>query len=489
MKPLPFLIPRVRGTHISRQDVGLEDMRDPLDALFKPRSVALIGASSNPTKLSHIALKNMKGGSFRLYPVNPKTDRILGLKTYASVRDIPGPVDLAVISLPAERSAEPLEECVEKKVKVAAVTSSGFRETGPEGARLERGLLDAVRGSGTRILGPNTMGVFVPSIGLDTYFIPKERSPRPGAGSIALLSQSGAVSVSFLERAAESGIGISACVGLGNKCDIDENDLLSYLQRHAPSRCVAMYLESFSNGRRFEELARKITIQKPIVVLKSGRTGAGVQAAASHTGALARGADAITTGALRQVGAVRVFDEEELLDCAKVLVHVGSIAGNRICVVASAGGYGVIASDLVESEHRGAGMRMATISEKTRKAIESLVPDYGSARNPVDLTAGVTDDMYESVLKALQADPNIDGIMMSLELQPPFITRRLIEIAEKRASSRGAPVVVCGFGGRKTTDVLRELEKRNVPAYPTLWRAVRALRALADRGSYLKKRK
>lgn len=471
------------------QDVQLDGMKDPLDALFRPSSVALVGASASPEKLSHVALENMIGGRFALHPVNPNADTILGLKCYPSVRDIPGDLDLAVISLPARTSVDAVRECVEKRVKVAVVTSSGFRETGPQGAELERKLVDAARGSGTRILGPNTMGVFVPSIGLDTYFIPKDRSPRPGPGPIAILSQSGAVTVSFLERASESGVGISACIGLGNKCDINENDLLAYLRGHAPTRCVALYLESFSDGRKFLDLASETVREKPIVALKSGRTGTGARAAASHTGALATATEAVVNGAFRQAGVARAYDEEELMDLAKALAYVGSIRGDRICVVASAGGYGVIATDLVESGERGAGMRMAALSPKTRETIEGLIPSYGSARNPVDLTAGVTDEMYAGVLRALQDDEGIDGIMMSLELQPPLITHKLVEIAEENALRESAPIVVCAFGGRGTSELLRELEKRGVPAYPTLWRSVRALRVLADRGSYLKKRK
>jgi len=464
-------------------------MKDPLDALFRPRSVALVGASANPAKLSHIALKNLKNGRFKLYPVNPNADKILGLRCFPSVQDIPGEVDLAVVSLPAPQAVEPTRQCAEKKVKVAIITSSGFRETGPAGARLERALLGSVRGTGTRILGPNTMGVFVPSIGLDTHFISKEKSPRPGPGPIAMLSQSGAVSVSFLERAAESGIGISACVGLGNKSDITENDLLRYLGKHPPTRSIAMYLESISDGRGFVGLARSVAMKKPIVVLKAGRTGTGAAAASSHTGALATGTDSVVTGAFRQYGIVRVYDEEELMDAAKALAYVGSIRGDRICVVASAGGYGVIASDLVESPERGAGMRMATLSDRTLVVLKALIPDYGSARNPVDLTAGVTDEMYEQVLKAIQRDRNVDGIMMSLELQPPFVTRKLVEITEARMSSDGVPLVVCGFGGFGTSELLRELERRRIPAYPSLWRSIRALRTLAERGAYLRRSK
>ncbi len=460
-------------------------MKRPLDTLFRPDSVALIGASANPAKLSHTALKNLSKGRFRLYPVNPKEEKILGLRCYPSVIDVPEPVDLAVISVPAELALGPVKDCVRKGVGVAVVTSSGFRESGPDGRRLEEALVRARKGSGTRILGPNTMGVFVPSIGLDTLFIPTERSPRPGPGSIAMLSQSGAVSVAFLEKAAAARIGVSACIGLGNMADIKENEVLEYLASDPETKCIALYIESFSSGRRFAEAAARISTAKPIVALKAGRTGSGARAAKSHTGAIAASSDSMVDGVMRQAGVIRAYDEEELVDSAKALAYTDHIRGSRICVVASAGGFGVIASDFVESQDRGAGMKMASLSKKTLDALRSVVPPASAVQNPVDLTAGVTDDMYEKVLTILQADPGVDGIMMSLELQPPNITRRLVDIAEARAGSRSAPIVVSAFGGERTPELLAEFEQRRVPAYPTIWRAVRALKALADRGAYL----
>jgi len=464
-------------------------MADPLDALLKPRSVALIGASANPTKLSHIALRNLSKGRFRLYPVNPGEDEILGLRCYPSVLAIPGDVDLAVVSLPAEASVAPVRQCVEKGVGAVIISASGFRESGPDGEKLERELMAAIRGSNTRLLGPNTMGVYVPSIGLDTLFIPREKTARPGRGTIAVLSQSGGVSVSFLEKAAEAGIGVSSCIGLGNKIDLNENELLQHLSSDRATDCIALYLESFSDGRRFVDVVRKVTKVKPVVVLKSGRTRSGSAAAGSHTGALASSSDVMVDGVLRQVGVVRAYDEEELIDLAKALAYVDHIDGDRICVVASAGGFGVIGADYVESREHGAGLTMARLSENTRDSLRKVMPSYSSVSNPVDLTAGVTDEMYDTVLNALQADPGVDGIMMSLELQPPNITRRLVDVAERRSRSRGAPIVISAFGGANTQNLLREFEKRRVPAYPTIWRAIRALAALHKRGVYLKRSK
>jgi acyl-CoA synthetase (NDP forming) len=460
-------------------------MNNDLDALLRPKSVAVLGASTHSEKMGHIVLKNLSKGRFALHPVNPNEKEVLGLRCYPSISEVPGEVDLAILVLPATASENSVRECVLKGVHVVIVTSSGFGETGPEGNALECRLMEAIRGTETRILGPNTMGVFVPSIGLDSLLIPVERSRRPKKGNIAMLSQSGAVSVSFLEKAEATGIGISACVGLGNKSDIKENELLDYLSKDGNTRCIALYLESFSDGRGFLDVASKVVKSKPIVVLKSGRTGTGEKAAKSHTGALSS-SDPVVDGVLRQAGVVRVYDEEELLDVAKALAFVDHVKGNRICVVASAGGFGVIAADYVESKDHGVGLTMARLSSKTMDELRSVAPGFSSVRNPVDLTSGVTDEMYDSALGVLMDDPGVDCIMMSLEMQPPHITRKLIDVAERRGGSGKTPLVVSAFASTRANTVLRALTKRKIPAYPSIWRALRAIRALSDRGHYLR---
>jgi len=462
-------------------------MPGDLDALIDPESVALIGASANPAKLSNIALANLKRGRFRLYPVNPKDAEILGLKCFPSVLDIPGDVDLALISLPAGSTIQPVKECVQKGVKVVIVSASGFRESGAEGRHLEEELVAAIHGSKTRVLGPNTMGVLVPKSGLDTFFIPRERSERPRSGETAVVSQSGAVSVSSMEKARAAGLGVSACIGLGNKADLTENDVLEVLDHDPDTHSIAMYLESFSDGRLFTALASKISPLKPIVLLKSGRTKSGASAASSHTGALAASSEILVDGALAQAGVVRAYDEEELVDIAKAFSIVGQLKGDRICVVASAGGYGVIAADFIESEEHGVSMHMADLTHATRVKLEEIVPGYSSVSNPVDLTAEVTDEMYDSVLGVLQADNNVDGIMMSLELQPPNVTSRLVEIAKTRSLSGRTPIVISVFAGDRTDEIVKSLGEQRVLAYPTIWRAIRALDALARRGTYLRR--
>lgn len=464
-------------------------MSEGLDKLFRPSSVAVIGASANPSKMSHIALRNLSSGKFTLHPVNPHEKEILGRRCFASILDVPDDVDMALVSLPAAASIGPVRECVEKKVGVVIVTASGFKESGTDGAALEKELLNAISGSATRLLGPNTMGIFVPDHGLDTFFIPRERSPRPGPGGVAMISQSGAVSISFLEKAAASGMGVSSCVGLGNKADINEDEILGYLVGDSATRSIAMYLESFSDGKEFSRVAKEVTAKKPVVVLKSGRTRSGSLAATSHTGALASSSDSMVESVFRQVGVTRAYDEEELADCARALAHVGHLDGDRICVIASAGGFGVIGADMVESVDHGAGMRMAEFSPRTVESLRKIIPGYSSVSNPVDLTAGVTDAMYDEVLEVLQRDPGIDGIMMSLELQPPGVTDALMDVAGKRAKSPRVPIVVSAFGGERTAEMLTSFEKNGVLAYPTIWRSIRALRVLAERGRYLKRTK
>lgn len=474
---------------IIEEEVNPRTMRGGLDSLFKPRSVAVVGASANPAKISNVVLRNLSMGGFRVIPVNPKEKEILGLECFPSVQSITGEVDLALIALPAEAAVRAAAECVEKGVGVVIVTSSGFAESGPAGRALQDQLEAVFEGTGTRLLGPNTMGVFVPGHRLDTLLIPAEKSPRPPQGSVAMVSQSGAVAIAFLEKAERAGMGVSSCVCVGNKADIEECELLEHFAADGGTDCISMYLESFSDGRRFVEAAGRASAMKPVVVLKSGRSGAGARAASSHTGAMAASSDSLVDGALRQAGVVRAYDEEELVDLSRALAYLGHAKGDRVCVVASAGGFGVIASDYVESREHGFGLRMAELSDETKQRLATMVPSYSSVGNPVDLTAEVTDDMYDKVLEVLQADPGVDCIMMSLELQPPNVTQGLVSVAARRRSASPVPIVVSAFGGGDMRDTLASLERSRVPSYPNIHRAVRAIAALVERGRYLEKQK
>jgi acyl-CoA synthetase (NDP forming) len=461
-------------------------MSSGLKHLFDPEAVAVIGASATPGKIGNMALTSLMAARRGIYPVNPGESEILGLKCHASLGDIAADIDVALIALPSRQSVDSVIECVDKGVKFAIVASSGFGESGPEGRKLETQLVEAVRGSDTRILGPNTMGLFVPATKMDTLFVTPERSRRPKAGPVAVISQSGAVAVSFLEKAESSGVGVSACVCLGNRCDIDELELIEHFARDDDTRCIAMYLESFSDGREFLKCARRAAREKPLVLLKAGRTHAGSMAARLHTGSLASSADAVVGGAMRQAGVVRVSDEEELVDISMALAVADHIDGGRVCIVASAGGFGVIAADLVESSSEPGALFVAELSESTKRKLRGLMPMFTSPSNPVDLTAGVTDQAYDAVLGVLQGDSGVDVILMSLELQPPGVSEALIDVAARRSSSGEKPIVVSVFA-KDQGAVLRRVVSSGVVAYPTIRRGIRSISALAERGRNLER--
>ncbi len=459
-------------------------MVEGLNALFNPSSVAVIGASASSGKVGNEVMRNLMKGDRDVYPVNPNETDILGVRCYGSVGDIPGKVDLAIVALPSEHSVAAVRGCVAKGVPAVIVSASGFRENGDEGRKREEAIIRTVSGTSTRVLGPNTMGLFVPSNSLDTLFISCERSSRPKAGSVAIISQSGAVAVSFMERVEAAGIGLSACVCLGNKCDIDEIDILEHLAADDCTKAIALYLESFSDGRRFVEASRAVSVEKPVVLLKSGRTPAGHRAARSHTGAISMSSDLVVDGAIRQAFASRAPDEEALVDISQALSIVNHARGGRICIIASAGGYGVIASDLVESE-ACPSLQMAELSEKTIQSLRRVVPSFTSPQNPVDLTAGVTDNMYDEALGVLQSDPGIDLIMMSLELQPPNVTSELIDIAARRNASGTTPIVVSAFA-KDQASLLKAISGRGMAVYPTIRRTLSSLNAVAERASRLR---
>ena len=448
----------------------------------------MVGASSQPEKAGNVILRQLIGGSFRVYPVNPNRTDLLGLISYPSVSSLPEKVDVAVLCVSATAALEAVRECARERIPFVICVAGGFSETGDEGSDLQHQMAEAIKGTGTRILGPNTVGVMVPARRFDTFFLPRERSPRPRDGSISIISQSGSVMVGLYELAEDQGVGIRACIGVGNKADLDENDLLEHLANDPGTRCIAIYIESFADGEEFYRLAREASARKPIVAAKVGTTPVGARAASSHTGAIATSSDSLVNGVLRQAGVVRVGDDFELLDAAKALASIDRIEGDRIVVIGSAGGYGVIATDYVSSKTRGFGMRMARLSDLTRLRIRESVPPFASAENPIDLTGLATDQMYDEVIEGVQGDQGVDAILLNLLFQPPGMTVGVLSSVERWARRGSKPMVVCGVGGAFPRPMLKRLEEKGVPTYATIRRAAFALHCLYQRGSYLRRR-
>jgi len=389
-----------------------------------------------------------------------------------------------VIAVGAERAVDAAERCARHGIPQIIVVAGGFNEAGPGGQVLEDRLKKIPKKYGSRILGPNTLGIFQPSNRLDTIFVEHGDKALAGGGGVAFISQSGSVGVEALGLASNTGFGMRAFVGLGNKCDLDELDFLDYFAHDEETTCLAFYLESFDHGRLFLEYARKIANTKPVVVLKAGRSEAGASAVSSHTGRLA-GSDQVVGGAFRQFGVQRVFDDEELCDASKTLAALPTPKGNRVAILTPAGGYGVMGADRVELHRHGIRLAMARLNPATQKRIRSVTPSFASCRNPVDLTASADDRMVGDALDALLDDDGVDIVICIAFFAPPSITDGIIDEISQRANHAEKPIIVFTQYGPFTDGCLLRFHKAGVVGFPSIGRAVRAARFLVERAGIL----
>jgi acetate---CoA ligase (ADP-forming) subunit alpha len=465
--------------------MGIE-MKDPIEALLRPESIAVIGASAKPGKIGNSLVRNLAKSKSKIFPVNPHEAVIEGLNCYVNVVDIPGEVDLAVISLPADAVFAEVKKAVDRGIPCIIVVSAGFSEMSADGRELEQAMAAYARDKGSRILGPNTLGVFSPITGIDTLLIPSERSPRPSRGGLGIISQSGSVQVSLLERSAARGIGVSYSIGLGNRCDITEIDMLRFLAKDKDTSCVALYLESFNDGRALMEVAVSICRSKPVIAIKAGRTAAGTKAASSHTGAIAKGTDAVVDGAFEQSGMIRAFDDEELLDYANAAMLMPVPSGGRIAYVGSAGGVGVMASDYIESRDRGVGLEMAKLSAETKERLKEVLQSFAPVGNPVDLTASSSPLSYENAMRIVAADPDVDIIILSLDMQPPMMSEKVFDLLPSWREF-GKPVIGTSTGGLLAEKTIVKLQEAGIPSYPSLSRCAKVAKMLVERGKFVGK--
>ncbi len=441
-----------------------------LDPLFRPRSVAVIGASRERGTIGAEIFHNLLEHGFRgpVYPVNPKATVVQSVQAYPTIADVPGPVDLAVIVVPAAAATEILEACGKAGVRAAVVISAGFKETGEAGLARERELVDCAKRHGMRLLGPNCLGVLNTEAGvrLDATFAPT----YPPAGRIAFSSQSGALGLAILEYAAELNLGISQFVSVGNKADVSGNDLLEFWENDPGTDLILLYLESFGNPRRFTQIARRVGRVKPIVAVKSGRTRAGVRAAASHTGSLA-GSDAAVDALFTQSGVIRTDTIEELFDVAMLLAHQPVPRGSRVAIVTNAGGPGIMASDACESH----GLEVPSLADATVAALREFLPREASTRNPVDMIASAAPGSFERAIPLVAADPNVDAVLVIYV--PPIVTLPL-DVAQAivrgtaaatadaaRRNEAPKPVLSCFLGKHGMTGSLQSLHEGKIPSY------------------------
>jgi len=450
-------------------------MSSAIRLFFEPESVAVIGASRDPSKTGHVILKNIVEGGYkgRIYPINPSANEILGLKCYKSVLEVPENIDLAVVVVPARLVPSVIDELGVKKVKAAVIISGGFRETGTqEGRRLEEELKNKAISNNVRVLGPNCQGVNNPHVGLCASW-PLIRSRGP----LAIVSQSGTIAAAFELWAEEEGIGVSKMAALGNKIDVDETDLLEYLRDDAETRAIAMYIESVRDGRRFLRVATETSLKKPVVVLKSGRTPSGVRAVASHTGSLA-GSYAIYYSAFRKAGIAVADTIEELYDIAKGLALLPRTDGERIQIVTSSGGSGIVSVDYAEM----LGLKLASLEESSRESLRSELPTHCIVGNPLDLTGDADAERYDKVLKVLVKDPNIDVILTIFGDPIPGAS----EVIKKWFNSGKTIVPVYIGGGSVEVVERRKMHESRIPTFKTPERAVKVVKALVDYTRFLR---
>jgi acetyl coenzyme A synthetase (ADP forming)-like protein len=455
-----------------------------LESFFKPKTIAVVGASKNTTKIGHAALKNILISDYecKIYPINPKEKEILGVKCYKKVTQVPGHIDLVSISVPAKIVPQIMRDCAQKKVKNVIIISSGFSEVGNQ--ELENELKTIIEKSNMRVLGPNVMGYKNASDGLDASFV----YGRAREGNLSLISQSGALGIGMIHLANHEFVGISKIIGVGNKIDIDDDDLIDYFAQDPDTKVVGLYIEAVKDGRKFMNSIKKC--KKPVLVVKAGKSKAGARATASHTGSMA-GSDKIYDAAIKQAGGIRCRDIVELFDMARALAGQPPAQGNRIGIITNGGGIGILLSDACEEN----GLVVPKLSSKTYKKIDRILPDIVKPNNPVDLTGDAGFYRYEASTRALLEDPNIDGVIVASVhggyARPVEFTGAILKMIRERKlhEEYKKPILATWVGGKEFEDLVWDLKSAGVPIYPSSWRIARSMMALYLEGMRLKREK
>jgi acyl-CoA synthetase (NDP forming) len=479
----------------------MEESLQNLDAFFNPRSIAVIGATKKVDKAGYVIFKNLSTNKQRgvlkadLYAVNPNEESILGIPCYPTLTKCPTDVELIVIIVPGKAVPGIMEEAANKKVKAAIIVSAGFKEVG--NVELEEQVVAAAKKGGIRILGPNCLGVYYSKTGIDTLFLPETKvlstgedvvaTPRPMPGNIAMITQSGAFGSAALDYLSGRQMGVSKFVSFGNKCDVNESDIMRYLLHDKETRVMLVYLEDIKDGREFIKIAKKVTLKKPVVVIKSGKSTAGARAAASHTGAIA-GSDKIYDAAFRQSGIIRAHDMSEFFDCGKALAMQAPALGNNMGILTDAGGPGVMTVDECEI----LGLTVNKFSDDILKKFQdmkekNLILKIAATSNPVDLTGSVTDDMFTVSADLMFQDAEIDGIIFLGLHHMPGLQEKYIEGVAKVAEKYCKPIVMCDIGETEMALYTRSrFDRLGVPSYSSPEDAARAMKALVTYGTYLK---
>lgn len=450
-----------------------------LEKIMRPKSVAIIGASENPEKIGYIVMQNYleAGYSGKIFPVNIKNaGSILGFKAYSSVLDIKQRIDLAVIAIPAAAVPGVLDECGRAHVGGAVVISGGFAEVGD--VDLEKRLENVARKYAIPVIGPNCLGVMDLRSRINTLFLPTFKLDRPKIGGISFASQSGAVGSAVLDAMMHEGFGLARFISYGNATVVDEVDILDYLMRDRDTKVIVFYIEGVKRGREFVKVAKKATKIKPVIIVKGGRSEAGMEAAHSHTAALAGSYEAYDA-VFRQFGFTAARNLEDLLNYAKILDKPLS-TGDRVAVITNGGGMGVLATDALYEN----GLQIARLSEESEAALRKVMPPIVNVRMPLDVAGDADDKRFGDALGVVEADPNVDALMVIALFQTPGADSRVASTLIRYSSSMGKPMVVVSMGGNYTEAHKMMMESSGVPVYASPDDAASALHALISYSHY-----
>jgi len=474
-------------------------MSSPLTPFFNPRGVVVVGASTSPEKLGYGAARNLvySGYNGAIHFVSQKTGELFNRPLYTDLSQVPNPVDLAILIVPAPATPKTLEVCGKRGIHAAIVVASGFREAGPEGAALEAQCLEVARKYGIRMVGPNCIGSLDTHLPLDTTFL---APPMPAKGHIGFISHSGAFCAAIIDWARNHGFGFSRLISLGNQADVNETDMLPVVAADEHTHVIVLYLEGVGDGRRFVEVAKEVTRHKPIIALKVGRFESGQRAAASHTGALA-GSDRAYQAAFEKAGLFRADSAEEMFDWAQALagwpmssstalrpqpasLYRGRQAqGGKVAVLTNAGGPGVIAADALEVN----GLHMATLAKTTIRMLAGLLPPAANVHNPVDMLASASPTQYAECLSILLADSGVDAVLVILPPPPMYHTDEVADVLIPIIHASQKPVLVALLGSELTKEATRHFQRADIPTYTFPEKAASALGILARRAEYLEK--
>ncbi len=446
-----------------------------LHNFFCPESVAVIGASREEKKVGHKILSNLINSGYKgkLFPINPKTDEILGIKCYSSVLDVPSSIDLAIIVIPSILVLDILEQCSKKNIKWFIIISAGFKETGVEGARIERQLIEKAKDYGIRILGPNCLGIIDTECPINASFSPN----MPPRGKISFISQSGALGTSILDWAKTNKIGFSKFVSLGNKADISENDLIEDWENEKNTEVITLYLEGVKYGKEFIRICSRVSKKKPIIVIKSGNTDAGARAVSSHTGTLAGSARAYEA-AFKQAGIIRADTIRDLFNYSIAFSYQPLPKGKKVAIITNAGGPGIMATDECEKSD----IELTGLKKETIDSLKKFLPQAANFYNPVDILGDALAERYRKALEVVVRDSSVDTVVVLLTPQAMTqcleTARAIVGVMEN--SDRRIPILTNFMGGSEVKEAVDFLAQKNIPNFDIPEEAIKTLKAMME---------